>query len=91
MSAQSATAVAREISSASNLLNPLADYFREAELAAELGTSVRSLRRWHDERVGPARTKVGRKILYSRAGVEAWLESRTQAPCRTRRARGQAA
>lgn len=65
--------------------NPLNEYLTERQLAAAIGTSLRSLRRWHVLRVGPPRTKLGRSILYPKEGVAAWLAARTQAPCRTSR------
>jgi len=66
----------------------LVGYIPEADFAAELAVSLRTVRRWDSLRVGPARTIIGRKIYYSRASIEKWLSDRTVRPCRTsRRAR----
>lgn len=68
--------------------NPtLAGYVSEHVLAPELGISLRTLRRWHQERTGPLATRVGRFVYYSREAVAAWLRASEQKPCRTRRAR----
>ncbi len=48
-------------------------YLTEAQCAAELGGSRRTLQRWHRLRQGPPRTLVGKKIRYRRASVAAWL------------------
>jgi excisionase family DNA binding protein len=56
----------------------LDEYLTKAQLASALGVSVRTLNRWHDERVGPDRIRVGRKVLYSRAAVARWLEGRSE-------------
>lgn len=53
----------------------LHDWISRAELAAELGLCVETLRRWADARRGPKFIRAGRKILYRRATVLAWLES----------------
>lgn len=54
----------------------LADWISREDLAAELGLKVDTLRRWDLKRIGPAFTKAGRKVLYSREAVNAWLQSR---------------
>ena len=51
----------------------LGGYVTEAECAAELGISRRTLQRWHRLREGPPRTLVGKKIKYRRSSVDAWL------------------
>ena len=45
----------------------------ELEVAEVFGVSTRTLRRWARQRFGPPRIKVGRKIHYRRATIEAWL------------------
>jgi hypothetical protein len=54
----------------------LAEFLTREELAAELGRNPRTLDRWDVLGVGPPRTLVGRKILYRRASVHAWLRRR---------------
>lgn len=56
----------------------LSDYFAPAELASELGVCVRTLDRWDTLGEGPPRCKVGRRVLYRRSSVAAWLASREQ-------------
>jgi predicted DNA-binding transcriptional regulator AlpA len=58
----------------------LSDYFTEDELAAALGCTTRTLRRWHALGDGPPRTKLGGcRVLYRRGAVERWLASRESA------------
>jgi predicted DNA-binding transcriptional regulator AlpA len=54
------------------------DYLTTPELAAELGRSTRTLDRWALTGDGPPRTLIGRKTLYRRDAVLAWLRSREQ-------------
>lgn len=56
------------------------DHLKPAAVAAFLGVSPRTLSRWHAQRVGPARCKLGRTVLYRRTAVEAWLESNETYP-----------
>jgi hypothetical protein len=86
--AHAASTFDREISSLVSASNhhSLSGYIPQADLAAELKVHTRTLRRWEAERVGPLRTKIGKKIYYSRAAIEHWLLDRTSRPCRRRRA-----
>jgi hypothetical protein len=54
----------------------LADYMTPAELAAELGICLQTLKRWHAARIGPPRVMVARKIHYRRGAVQEWLLKR---------------
>jgi len=58
------------------------DYLTQQDLARELHVSVRTIARWHVERIGPPRIVVGRLLLYRRAAVREWLESREEQPHR---------
>jgi hypothetical protein len=51
----------------------LSEFLTKEELATELGRNPRTLDRWHVLRLGPPRTRVGRKVLYRRASVRNWL------------------
>lgn len=62
--------------------NLLSDYYTTAELAQELGISVRTLHRWSGARIGPPQTSIGQKVLYKRSSVIAWLEARERAQVR---------
>ena len=44
------------------------------DLAAELGVSVRTLRRWNNGPHAPQRVKRGRRRMYRRADVQHWFE-----------------
>lgn len=44
--------------------------------------SLRTLARWHTQRIGPPRVTIGRTILYPQEGLRRWLESLTQEPLR---------
>ena len=50
------------------------------QAAEVLGVSTRTLARWHALRVGPARCKVGRKVIYRPTAIEAWLQAHESAP-----------
>ncbi len=56
----------------------LSEWMTRAELAAELGLTAETLCRWTARRVGPAPTRVGRKVLYRRDTVRAWLLAQEQ-------------
>jgi hypothetical protein len=51
----------------------LAEFFTPEALAGELNRNKRTLDRWHALGIGPARTRVGRRVLYRRASVQKWL------------------
>ena len=51
----------------------LAEYMTRNELAKQLDRCARTLDRWHSLRIGPPRTILGRRVLYRRQAVAAWL------------------
>jgi len=54
----------------------LAGYLSKSRLAEELGTTTRTIDKWHTLRIGPPRVSVGRKVPYRRDSVRAWLQLR---------------
>jgi hypothetical protein len=56
----------------------LDDYVTPKELARELGINPITLVRWHMARIGPPRTKMGRRVLYRRVSVQEWLVAQEQ-------------
>lgn len=48
----------------------LSGFLTEKELACELNVSMKTLHRWEAVGAGPARTKLGRKVLYSRQAIQ---------------------
>jgi excisionase family DNA binding protein len=56
----------------------LSDFLTATELAAQLGVSARTLDRWEALDEGPPRTRIGRRVLYRRESVRAWLAAREQ-------------
>ncbi len=58
-------------------------HLKPSAVADILGVSRRTLSRWHALRVGPARCKVGRTVLYRRDALEAWLEANETQPVTT--------
>lgn len=54
-----------------------------ADTANFIGISHRTLSRWHQQRLGPPRIKVGRRILFRRKCVLEWLIENEQAPLRS--------
>jgi Helix-turn-helix domain len=51
----------------------LSDYFDTGELAAELGVTPITVVRWRLAKKGPPVTYLGRRILYHKSSVKAWL------------------
>ena len=45
----------------------------EREASSHLGLSVRTLQDWRQRRTGPAYSKVGRRVVYDRADLDAVL------------------
>ena len=66
----------------------LGDYLTEKQLAEELGRSVRHLKRWRAQGLGPPVTRIGRTAVYKIDSVRAWLESHEKQPLRDREAEG---
>lgn len=64
------------------------EYLTPAELASELRVCQRTLDRWNRLGEGPPRVTVGRRILYRRLSVTAWLASREQQTAREWRVNG---
>jgi hypothetical protein len=60
------------------------DFFSEEQLGLELNVTLRTLRRWQQLRIGPPRTRVGRRVLYRKTAVIQWLVNREQQPLRRR-------
>ena len=52
----------------------LSEYLSKAEAAKQLGKQPRTLDRWHTERRGPKRYKIGRTVYYKRSDLLEWLE-----------------
>ena len=66
----------------------LGDLISRAELAAELHMRPETLCRWNNQRIGPAPTRIGRKVYYRRDSVEQWLRDQEQSiPPRQQRRR----
>jgi hypothetical protein len=53
----------------------LKNYRTRKQLAADLNVAELTLIRWEQDRKGPPVTRIGRQVLYSRAGTERWLAS----------------
>ena len=56
---------------------------KPTQVAEMLGISPRTLSRWHAMRVGPPRCKLGRRVLYRKSAVDAWVLSNETQPTRT--------
>jgi hypothetical protein len=54
----------------------LADFLTQDEAAAELKICERTLDRWRRLGEGPPITKLGRRVLYRRSSLQAWLRTR---------------
>lgn len=53
------------------------------DTARLIGVSERTLLRWHSVQTGPARIRVGRKVLYRLKAVYDWLRANEISPART--------
>ena len=62
-----------------NSTSLLDSWMSRAELAEELGLCVDTLMRWERRRYGPKCVKAGRKALYKRSTVLAWLDAQESA------------
>ena len=60
----------------------LANFLTKEDFARQCGISVKTVDRWAVEGKGPARTKLGHRVLYSRRSVLAWLAECEQDPHR---------
>lgn len=49
-------------------------FITKKELSEQLKVSVRTLDRWHKQRIGPARSKIGNFIAYRIDAVEEWIK-----------------
>lgn len=49
------------------------DHMTDRDLAELLGLSPSTLQRWHRQRKGPPRIKIGRRAFYRKKAVDAWL------------------
>lgn len=58
-------------------------YMTPKEVTHLLSVSRRTLDRWHALRKGPARSKVGRTILFSNKAISSWLASNETEPTRS--------
>jgi hypothetical protein len=56
----------------------LSDYFTQEEAAAELKVTERTLDRWRRLGEGPPITKLGRRTIYRRSSLKAWIRAREQ-------------
>jgi excisionase family DNA binding protein len=54
----------------------LSHYFTHEEAATELKVSARTVDRWRRLGEGPPITKLGRRVLYRRSTLQAWLLTR---------------
>jgi len=68
--------------SANHIDDIFAGFYTEEQLAQLLGRNVRTLRRWHDQRVGPPRIRLGSRTLYSKASLTKWLAENEAQPLR---------
>ena len=51
----------------------LTGMYTRQQLAVEFGFTCDTLCRWEARQIGPPCTRIGRRVLYRRDAVEAWL------------------
>jgi predicted DNA-binding transcriptional regulator AlpA len=56
----------------------LDDYWTVDQLAEELDIAPITVKRWAALKQGPPATKIGRRVLYRRSSVQAWLARQEQ-------------
>jgi hypothetical protein len=54
--------------------------YDKRELAKKLKTSIRTLERLHEQRIGPPQTTVGDRVYYRKSSVAMWLLNRETKP-----------
>ncbi len=64
-------------------MTDLPDFLTTEDTARLIGVSERTLARWHSVRKGPARIRVGRKVLYRLVSVHDWLRANETSPSKT--------
>jgi len=60
----------------------LNDFLSEERAGAELNLGFRTLRKYRRFGTSPAYVKIGRKIMYPRAAITDWVESKVIKPVR---------
>lgn len=65
-----------------------ADFLTQDETAAELRVCARTLDRWRRLDEGPPITRLGRRTLYRRSSLQAWIRAHEQSASRPLNARG---
>lgn len=56
------------------------EFYSEEQVAEFLSVKPKTLKNMSARRLGPPKIKVGHKIMYRRASLVAWLESRETQP-----------
>jgi excisionase family DNA binding protein len=59
--------------------NTTSPYMTTEELADHARTTKATVRGWRHRGTGPKGTRVGKRVLYRREAVEAWLKARENA------------
>jgi hypothetical protein len=65
----------------------LPGYISEEQQAERLGVTVRTLRSWRQQGIGPDWVKGGKIVRYPEGADERWLQSNITQPARERRRR----
>jgi Helix-turn-helix domain len=56
------------------------DLIPDIDLAAELHQQRNTLAAWRHLGKGPAFTKIGRRVFYTRSDIKAWLDAQRREP-----------
>ncbi|RZU98782.1 helix-turn-helix transcriptional regulator [Spiribacter vilamensis] len=46
--------------------------------AEEMGVTRRTVERWHAQRIGPPRIKIGKQVFYRRESISDWIIAHEQ-------------
>lgn len=58
----------------------MSDLLTLEEAAEKLRTPVSTLRYWRATKVGPRSARIGRRVVYRRVDLEAWLDAQFDGP-----------
>jgi hypothetical protein len=64
------------------MIDDIADLVPSDEAAKLIHQEPSTLATWRSAKKGPAYYKVGRRVFYSRADLEAWIASRRREPAK---------
>jgi hypothetical protein len=62
----------------------LSNHLSEQEFADEINKSIRAIRAWRQQGLGPPWIRIGKSVFYEVSAIENWLASLRRKPARNR-------